>query len=56
MALTNTEREKINDSILKLQSAQASLEGVDTEEVPGMEELEDCLDAGSKDLKKALRK
>ena len=55
MALTNTEREKIHDSILKIQSVQAALEDVDKKKIPEYRELEECLDSGCKHLREALQ-
>jgi hypothetical protein len=49
------EREAINDSVLKIESVQASLEQVDEAVVPGRHEIENCLDTVDKNLRTALR-
>lgn len=54
MALTNTEREKIHDSILKIESIQSALEGIDRKKIPEYQQLEDCLDSGRRHLRLAL--
>jgi hypothetical protein len=55
MPLSRVEREKITDSVLKIQSARASLERVDKMKVPEMDEIESCLKSADKHLSKALR-
>ena len=55
MPLTRLEREAINDSVLKIQSIQASLEQVDEAIVPGRDEIENCLETVDKSLRTALR-
>ncbi len=55
MALTKVERERISDSRLKLQSVAYSLQEVDRDKVPDMEDIEDCLDEAEKTLSGALR-
>ena len=55
MTLTKVEREKITDGMLKIQSARASLEDVDPNKIPEMEDLEDCLEDADKNLKRALK-
>jgi hypothetical protein len=44
MKLTETERERITDSALKIQSVRASLDRVGKSKIPKREELENCLD------------
>jgi hypothetical protein len=56
MALTKVERERITDSVLKLQSVRASLENIDATKVPEFEALETCLEDADKNLQIALRK
>jgi hypothetical protein len=56
MALTKVERERITDSVLKLQSVRASLENMDESKIPEFEDLETCLEDADKNLKDALRK
>lgn len=55
MALTPVEREKITDGMRKIQSARASLEGVDPSKIPDLEDLEDCLEDADKNLGVALK-
>ena len=55
MPLNRVEREKITDSVLKIQSARASLERVDKMKVPEMDEIQSCLKSADKNLSKALR-
>jgi hypothetical protein len=55
MALTNVEREKITDSMLKIQSVQASLEDLDETKIPDYDEIEGCLSLVDKNLRLALR-
>ena len=54
MNLTTVEREKITDSMLKIQSIRSSLEGVDDGKIPNAEEIECCLDMADRNLKVAL--
>jgi hypothetical protein len=56
MALTRVDRERINDSRLKIQSAASSLDGMDPEKVPNLEEIQTCLADAQKSLSGALRK
>jgi hypothetical protein len=55
MSLTNVEREKITDSVLKIQSVRASLEDIDETKIPEYEEVEGCLTTVDKKLRLALR-
>jgi predicted nucleic acid-binding Zn-ribbon protein len=55
MELTKSERAKITDSVHSIQSARASLSGVDESKVPKLEEIEECLDGADKTLRGALR-
>lgn len=52
--LTPVEREAITDSVLKLQSIQASLEQADEAKVPGLEEVHDCVATAHGTLRGAL--
>lgn len=54
MNLTPLEREKITDSLLKIQSARATLEDVDDTKYPNAEEIESCLESAGDHLKTAL--
>ena len=53
--LTSVEREAITDSVLKIQSIQASLEQVNGEKVPGIHEVHDCLAMAHGTLREVLR-
>jgi len=55
MSLTRLERERIIDSRLKIQAITESLNGVDPEKVPDMEEIQECLQDAEKTLRGALR-
>ena len=55
MGLTNSERAKITDSVHSIQSARASLSGVDESKVPKLDEIEECLEGADKTLRGALR-
>ena len=55
MALTNAERERITDSRAKLQSVARSLKNVDPKAIPGVAQIEDCLEDADKSLTGALR-
>lgn len=54
MKLSNAEREKLTDSMLKIQSARATLGQVDGGKVPDAEEIHKCLDDADDSLKTAL--
>jgi hypothetical protein len=55
MLLTRLEREAITDSVLKIQSSQASLDQIDEAKVLGMSEIHSCLRTAHKSLRVALR-
>lgn len=55
MALSRAEKERVSDSRLKLQSVANALSGVDPENVPDFEQIQDCLENAEKNLKTALR-
>jgi hypothetical protein len=52
--LTLTERERISDSVLKIQSVRQSLEHIDQEKIPSKEEIGHCLENADHDLRAAL--
>jgi hypothetical protein len=54
MKLTPVERERITDSMLKIQSVRASLDEVDEGKIPNVEEIESCLESADHSLKIAL--
>jgi hypothetical protein len=53
-SLTLVERERITDSMLKLQSVRTSLESVDEDKIPSKEEIETCLESADQNLRAAL--
>ena len=55
MALKRVEKERIKDSLLKLQSVANSLEQVDSKEIPHLENVQECLEDADKILGGALR-
>jgi hypothetical protein len=55
MTFTRVERAKITDSVLKIQSARASLENMDETKIPDFEEIQSCLRMVDKNLRYALR-
>ena len=55
MTFTRVERAKITDSVLKIQSARASLEDIDEKKISDLEEIQDCLRTADKSLRSALR-
>jgi hypothetical protein len=54
MNLTPVERERITDSMLKIQSARATLEKVDDSKIPDAEGIDACLESADTNLKVAL--
>ena len=54
MKLTTVERERITDSMLKIQSVRANLEKVDDRKIPSAEEISECLENADQNLKIAL--
>ena len=54
MKLTSVERERITDSVLKIQSIRASLDQMDEEKIPKLEEMESCLEGVDHGLREAL--
>jgi hypothetical protein len=55
MALTRTERERIADSRLKIQSVAQTLNHVDPRKVPNFKEIQDCLEGAEESLEGALK-
>jgi hypothetical protein len=55
MTLNKLEREVITDSMLKIQSVQASLNEIDTTKVIDLDEVRSCLRSASKRFRAALR-
>lgn len=54
MKLNIVERERITDSVLKIQSVRASLDKVDEGKIPNLEEMEECLEGVDNGLREAL--
>jgi hypothetical protein len=54
MSLTNVDRERITDSMLKIQSVRTSLEDMDETKIPDYDEIEGCLSLVDKNLRLAL--
>jgi hypothetical protein len=55
MPLTTLEREVITDSMLKIQSVQASLDQIDGSKVLDFDEIHSCLKTASRSFSAALR-
>ena len=55
MQLNKLEREVITDSMLKVQSIQASLHQIDGSKVPGIDEIHGCLRSAHSSFRSALR-
>ena len=55
MSLTKSERAKITDSVHSIQSACASLADIEEDQVPDVDEIQDCLESSDKKLRVALR-
>jgi len=55
MPLSKLEREVITDSMLKVQSIQASLEQIDAAKIPESEEIQDCLENADHSFRDALK-
>jgi hypothetical protein len=55
VTLTRTERERLTDSRLKIQSVAKSLKQVDPKKIPDLEEIEKCLDDANKSFTGALQ-
>jgi hypothetical protein len=52
--LTSVERERITDSVLKIQSVRNSLDFVDESKLPAKAEIETCLESADQSLRTAL--
>ncbi len=55
MPLTTLEREVLTDSMLKIQSIQASLDQIDGDKVLDIDEIHSCLKTANKNFSIALR-
>jgi hypothetical protein len=54
MKLTTVDRERITDSVLKIQSVRASLDQVDEGKIPRQDEMEECLEKTDNGLREVL--
>ena len=52
--LTLAERERITDSVLKIQSVRSSLEKLDRVKIPSKEEIDSCLKTADESLRGIL--
>jgi len=55
MALKRVEKERIKDSVLKLQTVANALDHVDPKEIPHLEDVQECLEEADKILGGALQ-
>ena len=55
MALTKSEKERVSDSMLKIQSVAKSLRQLDPKHIPEFESIESCLEDADRNLRFALR-
>jgi len=55
MSLTRSEKERINDSRLKIQSAANSLSAINSAKVPEIDEIQECLESANRNLGAAPR-
>jgi hypothetical protein len=55
MHLTTLEREVITDSMLKIQSIQASLDQIDGDKLLDIDEIQGCLKTANRSFRAALR-
>jgi len=53
-SLTSTERERITDSVLKIQSVRNSLDLVDETRLPEKADIDTCLESADHSLRTAL--
>ena len=53
--LTKVERERINDSVLKIQSVRASLDNVDENKIDDLDDIKSCLETADDNLRSALK-
>lgn len=52
--LTKVERERITDSVLKIQSVRHSLDHIDEAKVDDLEDIKSCLETADGNLREAL--
>jgi len=56
MPLTRLDKERILDSRLKIQSVTHSLNHIDPDKIPQLEEIRECLEGAEDSLRGALQK
>jgi hypothetical protein len=54
MKLTKVERERMTDSVLKVQSVRASLDQIERDKIPKLDKMEECLADVDHSLREAL--
>ena len=55
MSLSRVERERLNDSRMRIQSVVSTLEGVDPRKIPHFQDIDSCLKEAEESLRIALR-
>jgi hypothetical protein len=55
MPLSRVDRERITDSVLKIQSVQAQLDHLDESKLSEIEEIKDCLANADDNMRDALK-
>ena len=55
MSLTMLEREILTDSLLKIQSIEASLEQLDERKIPDIQDIHSCLKTANNSFRTVLR-
>ena len=55
MPLSRVDRERITDSVLKIQSVRAQLDHLDDTKISEIEEIKDCLDDADDNMRDALK-
>jgi hypothetical protein len=53
--LTKVERERINDSVLKIQSVRANLDNVGENKIEDLDDIKNCLETADDNLRSALK-
>jgi hypothetical protein len=56
MPLTRVDRERMGDTVLKIQSARAQLDHLDESKVNDLQGMKDCLENADHNLRDALKK
>jgi hypothetical protein len=55
MPLSKVDRERITDSVLKIQSVRAQLDHLDEGQLSEIEEIKDCLEDADDNMRDALK-